>query len=187
MTLSGMAWRPDGVAAAMQTVVARPATRRSSTLFAALAGAALLVGCQNFGHQAPPPAQPLQIETGSRLTLSMPLVFPAGVTTLYLQDNQRVSFAQITRAFPYCRLTRTSAATSQTIQPATFTVESVDYDDREIGTTGQPLNVTHLRLVADSNYTLSCLWPEGGPSRNFLTSMEIQGAVGAYFSMVLVR
>ncbi len=185
MTGSEIARRPGAAPALVRALLARRTLR-----LAAFAGAALLLGCQNLGHRPPPPAQPLQVDAGSRLTLGKPLVFPAGVTTLYLQDNQLVSRAQITQTLPICRLTRASGAESRTIEPTTFTVGSVYYDDREIGSAGQAINVAHLELAADPpqpTLTLSCLWPEGGPSRDFPTSAEIQGAIGAYFSIALVR
>jgi hypothetical protein len=65
----------------------------------------------------------------------------------------------------------------------------VDYDDKEIGSTGNAMNTTRILLVANPTqaFTLSCRWPEGGPSREFLTSEEIQGAIGSHFAMALER
>ncbi|MET0167840.1 MAG: hypothetical protein ABW318_22965 [Vicinamibacterales bacterium] len=160
------------------------------SLSSALMGTALLVGCAGDGPFKPPPSpEPLQIEAGSRFTLRVPLMFSAGTTALYFQDNQLVSPAGIARQLPYCKLTPASGATPQVIEPVTFAVLSVDYDEKQIASTGQLANVTRIELAANPTqpYTLSCQWPPGAPSRSFLTSEEIQGAIGAHFSMALQR
>lgn len=170
----------------------RPAIVRSSNLAAALVATALLVGCETLGLRKPPPvpAEPLQIEAGSLLTLRVPLAFAPDADVLYFQDSRLVSHAGIARDFPYCSLTPASAYTARVIQPGTLEVRSVEYDDKEIGSTGNENNVTRITLMSEPNqsgFTLSCQWPEGGPSRRFLTSEEIQGAIGAQFSMALAR
>jgi hypothetical protein len=160
-------------------------------LVAALMGISMLAGCggDNLFKRPVAPPPPLQIENGSTLTLSAPLTFSPGAKALYFQDNQLVSAGAIARDFPYCGLAPTSGAVPAVINPAAFTVQNVEYDDKGIGSAGNVRNVTRILLVAYATqpYTLSCQWPDGGPSRDFLTSEEIQGAIGSHFSMALDR
>jgi hypothetical protein len=160
-------------------------------LVAALVSASVLAGCASDAlfkrPVAPPP--PLQIEAGSRLTLGAPLRLPPGTAALYFQDNQLVSAGGIARDYPYCKLAPASGTAPGVVDATTFAVQSVDYDDKERGSTGNAMNTTRILLVANPTqaYTLSCRWPEGGPSREFLTSEEIQGAIGSHFAMALER
>jgi hypothetical protein len=166
-----------------------------------LATAGALLGCDSPGPLKPPvappqpllappvvtPADPLRMESGAKLTLRVPLAFPTGANTLYFQNNQLVSAAGIAPELPYCRLTPTGAATPRVLEPGTVTVGSVDYDEKEVGATGRAAMVTRIALLdpKQSRYAMSCQWPEGGPTRGFLTAPQIQGAIGAFFSMAL--
>ena len=203
-----MKQRTVGAGAVTRAMPGIPATARSSSLAAALVAIALLIGCESTGPHEPPPTPPaappqalltppaitpaesLQLATGSKLILRVPLTFPPGAAALHFQRNELVSLAGISRDLPYCRLAPASPAASRVIEPTTFTVGSVAYDDREIGSTGKTVDVTRIELVADPKqprYNLSCQWPEGAPSRSFLTSAQIQGAIGAFFSGALAQ
>jgi hypothetical protein len=155
----------------------------------ALPGAvALLTAC---GHSPNPPIPepPQQVETGSRFTLRTPLDFPAAGSDLLFQNEQMVAAAKLSREMPYCRLVPESG-TRGAIPPGTFTVGSVNYDERETGTTGGMTSVTRIALTADASrqgYMLSCGWPAGAPSRAFLTTQQIYNAIGGQFSMSLLR
>ena len=156
-----------------------------------LMGVALLAGCAGdgvFKKKHPPPAEPAEIETGSRFTLSAPLMFSPGATALYFQGNQLVSPDGMAQSYPYCKLVSNTADAIKTIEPATFVVQNVEYDDKEIGLSGSAVSVTRILLVSGpmQSYTLSCQWPDGG-GQGFLTSEEIQGAIGAYFTLALQR
>ena len=171
---------------------AQPLTERGrgrKTLIPVLTGAGLLAGCAGDGafKQSVAPPAPTQIEAGSTFNLLVPLAFPEGSDALYFQDSQLVSPAGILHDFPYCKLTERSAAAPRLIQPGIFAVVSVEYDDREKGPNGQPQNVTRIVLAANPTqpYSLSCQWPQGGPSRSLLTSEQIQGTIGAHFGMAL--
>jgi hypothetical protein len=67
----------------------------------------------------------------------------------------------------------------------------VNYDEREVGTTGGMAKVTRIALAADPNrpgYTLSCGWPPGTPARGFVSTEQIYNAIGGkYFTMNLLR
>ncbi len=161
-----------------------------ATLRLALFGACtLLLGCEHRPPSAAIPPPPQQVETGSRFRLNSPLAFPAGGTELLFQNEQLVPAGKLSRDMPYCRLTPQSG-TPGTIQPGNFTVGSVNYDERETGAASGMVSVTRIALAADPNrpgYTLSCGWPEGAPSRAFVTTQQIFNAIGGQFSMDLLR
>jgi len=156
---------------------------------AALCGVvALLAACQQ-PPPGPPPAPPQQVEKGSRFTVLAPLGFPAGSSELLFQNEQLVTAAKLSRDMPYCKLAPEAGA-SRTLPPGSLTVRSVDYDEREIGSTPGIASVTRIALVAEPNrpgYTLSCGWPEDAPTRGFLTTQQIYNAIGGQFSMDLLR
>ena len=159
-------------------------------LGASIATIVLLAACagESFLKPPPDPGEPPQIEAGSTFTLNVPLALAEG-DAVYFQDSQIVSRSAISRDLPYCRLAPKSATEPQIVQPATFTVRGIYYDDRQTSATGKVINVTHLDLVAHGTqfYTMSCQFAQGGPSEKFLTSEQILGAIGAQFSMNLQR
>jgi hypothetical protein len=159
---------------------------------ATLLGVVVLAGCAGDRHLftravAPPP--PTQIEVGSTFALKVPLTFSQGSDALYFQDSQLVSPGAITRDLPYCTLAPANPSSPRRLEPGTFAVRSVDYDDNRSAPAGQMVTATRIQLVANPTqpYTLSCQWPPGGPSQSFLTSEQIEGAIGAHFSMALQR
>jgi hypothetical protein len=164
-------------------------TQPSALAWLALAGTlTLLGGCQ---HPAPtaPPAPPQQVETGSRFHLRTPLTFPAGNPELLFQNLQVVNAARLSKGMPFCSLKPAKGA-GPVIQPGRYTVGAVSYDEKEIGTTSAMLSATRIALGAEagqSTYALSCGWPEGAPSRGFLTTQQIYNAIGGQFSMDLLR
>lgn len=156
-----------------------------------LVGIVLLAGCAGdglFKKKLPPPAEPAEIETGSQFTLSAPLKSSPGASALFFQDNQLVSPDGIAQSYPYCKLVSNAAETLGVVSPATFVVQNVEYDDNEIGVSGSAVSVTRILLASGptQSYTLSCQWPDGG-GQGFLTSEEIQGVIGAYFTLALQR
>jgi len=162
--------------------------KRDGILIAAGA-AALLAGCE---HRPPPPiaAPPQQVETGSAFTLAAPLAFPPGSAELLFQNEQVVLAGRLARDQPFCKLAPEAGA-SRTIAPGRLTVGSVNYDEREIGTTSGMTSVTRIALSGDPSrpgYTLSCGWPPGAPPRGFVSTEQIYNAIGGkYFTMSLQR
>lgn len=151
----------------------------------------LLVGCAGGDKLftravAPPP--PAQVEAGSTFTLKVPLTIPQEGDALYFQDNRLVEVGALARDMPYCALAPASPASPRRLEPRTFAVRSVEYDDRS-GVSGQTSDVTRIALAANATqpYTMSCQWPPGAPAQSFLTSEEIIGAIAAYFTMNLQR
>ena len=155
----------------------------------ALPGAlALLVGCQ---HAAPPvaPTPPQQVESGSRFVLRTPLNFPTGNAELLFQNQQLVGAGKLSPSMPYCRL-RPAQGAAGVMQPGTYTVSGVQYDEKEVGATSAMASVTRIALGPDSRqstYALSCGWPAGGPAPAFVTTQQIYNAIGGQFSMDLLR
>jgi xanthine/CO dehydrogenase XdhC/CoxF family maturation factor len=159
---------------------------------ATLLGVALLAGCAGGDKLftravAPPP--PAQVEAGSTLTLKVPLTFPPDAGALYFQDSQIVELVSLARDLPYCALAPASPSSPRRLEPRTFAVRSVEYDDRRSAATGQTADVTRIALAANAAqpYTLTCQWPPGAPSQSFLTSDEIEGAIGGQFATALQR
>ena len=164
---------------------------RMRRVIAVPTGFALLAGCASGGlfKQAVAPPPPTQIEAGSTFTLKVPLLFPEGADVLYFQDSQLVSPAAMARDFPYCKLAPASASSPRRLEPGTFAVRSVEYDDDRSAPTGYMVTATRIALAANATqpYTMTCQWPPGAPSQSFLTSEEIEGAIGGQFSMALQR
>lgn len=149
---------------------------------------ALLAACQQR-PAAPVPVPPQQVETGSMFTLSAPLSFPAGSSELLFQNGQVVPAGKLARDMPFCKLVPASGA-PRAIAPGSFRVGSVNYDEREIGTTSGMVKVTRIALAPAPQapgYALSCWWPEGAPAQCFLTTQQIYNAIGGQFSMQLQR
>jgi len=155
----------------------------------ALPGAlALLVGCQ---HAATPvaPAPPQQVESGSRLVLRTPLNFPAANAELLFQNQQLVDAGKLAPSMPYCRI-KPAPGAAGVMRPGTYTVSTVQYDEREVGATSAMVGVTRIALGPDARqwtYALSCGWLAGGPSPAFVTTQQIYNAIGGHFSMDLLR
>ena len=96
---------PPRAAPPLARVGEREVTGRGMKWWVVLATATVLIGCDSPGPLKPPvappqpllaplvvnPADPLRIESGAKLTLRVPLAFPAGANALYLQNNQLVS------------------------------------------------------------------------------------------------
>lgn len=159
----------------------------------ALLGALLLAGCTSSADKlftravAPPP--PAQVEAGSTFVLKGPLTIPADSDALYFQDNALVDLVGLSRNMPYCALSPASPTSPRTLEPRTFAVRSVEYDDRRAGAAGQTADVTRITLAggAGQPYTMTCQWPPGAPAQSFLTSEEIEGAIASHFALNLQR
>jgi hypothetical protein len=157
---------------------------------AVLGAAALLAACE---HRLPPPpiaAPPQQVQTGSTFTLATPLSFPPESSELLFQNEQLVPAGKLARDMPYCKLAPESGA-ARALPPGNLTVGSVNYDERETGTTSGMTSVTRIALSADParpGYTLSCGWAAGAPARGFVSTQQIYDAIGGkYFTMNLLR
>ena len=171
--------------------IVRTFVPRRGAVLAALLGA-LLTGCSGADKLftravAPPP--PAQVEAGSTFTLKQTLTIPADSDALYFQDNAIVDLGGLSRNMPYCALAPASPVSPRTLEPRSFAVQSVEYDDRRAGAAGQTADVTRIALAANATqpYTMTCQWPPGAPSQSFLSSEEIEGAIASHFAMNLQR
>ena len=167
-------------------------TRSTGAQRLALLGAlTLLAGCQ---HHAPPgpgtiPAPPQQVESGSRFVLRTPLSFPAASGEVLLQNQRVAAGGKPAPNMPYCRL-RPAKGGPGVMPPGTYTVSSVGYDEKEVGSTSAMVSVTRIALGAGTGqpaYALSCGWPDGSQSPAFVTTQQIYDAIGGQFSMDLLR
>ena len=188
---------PGGAGALMQLAEAPLAKPVSGTykrsLSSALMGTALLVGCAGDGPlQATPLPEPLQIEAGSRFTLRVPLMFSQGTEHPLLPGQSARESPPESRVNFHTASSRRRERGCAAGHRARHLRGAERRLRRKAECFNQAswLNVTRIELAANPTqpYTLSCQWPPGRPRRErFLTSEEIQGAIGAHFSMALQR
>ena len=157
-----------------------------------IAAALALTACDTTNYaakqEASTPAAPVvvtEIVQGSRIALRVPLDLPGGRTPLLLQNNAIVAPSQLV-GVPYCRFAGASPQSPRAVKPTTFTVRDIDYDERQ-AVDRKLANVTHYRLATATKtpgYVLSCQWPDGAPSGDFVTAGDVQTAIGAFFTFV---
>jgi len=136
------------------------------------------------------PAAPTDIVVGSRLTLRMPLSFPAGGGMLLFQRNAIVTTAQLVGNVPFCRFAPASGGATGAIKPGVFVVRNIDYDETQTAAPGMPVSVTHYRLEpvpTRPGYVLSCGWPTGAPAPSFVTVDQVQETISAFFRIDSVQ
>ena len=161
-----------------------------AALFAAMLS---LAACDTTNYAAKKEAQtpmapdaPTRIVTGSQMNLRVPIEFPASGAPLLFQGNAIATRAELAKNAPYCRLAGASPNAPRALKPTTFTVRSIDYDDRRAPGGPRPVAVTHYTLVADpaqQAYVLSCQWPEGAPAYAFVTTDEVQATISTFFTL----
>jgi len=166
---------------------------RSMGAVAPLAVILTLAACDTTNYAAKQEAQtptapdtPTQIVVGSRLTLRVALELPASGAPLFFQGNAIATQSELARNAPYCRLAGATASAPRALQPTTFTVRDIDYDDRSSAAGPKAVSVTHYMLASDPKrpwYVLSCQWPEGAPTLAFVTTDEVQATISAFFAL----
>lgn len=168
-------------------------TMRPICLAALFAAVLPLAACDTTNYAAKKEAQtpiapdaPTRIVTGSQMNLRVPLELPANGAPLLFQGNAIATRAELARNAPLCRLAGASSSAPRGLKPTTFTVRSIDYDDRRAPGGPRPVAVTHYTLVAEPTqqaYVLSCHWPEGAPAYAFVTTDEVQATISAFFTL----
>jgi hypothetical protein len=164
-----------------------PIVMRISEVTAVLFLAVIVAACQRTPMPLPP-LPPQEVESGSTMTLLVPLTFASGSELLF-QGQRQVSPTALANTRPYCKLVPLVGA-SRSLKPGPMKVGKVDYEERESGQTSAMYSVTRIALTAAPNqpgYTLSCGWPETGSSAEFLTTEQIYSAIGGQFTMQLQR
>ncbi|NJN40274.1 MAG: hypothetical protein HC807_04645 [Gammaproteobacteria bacterium] len=71
------------------------------------------------------------------------------------------------------------------LKPETFTVRSIDYDERRSAAGPRPVGVTNYQLASAAKhpgYVLSCQLPEGAPPSVFVNYGDVMTAIGAFFT-----
>ena len=141
-----------------------------------------IAACQP--HRTVPPQD---VRNGSILTLSRAIAIPAGSAFVYLQDTQLMAPDALKPDYPYCRFGLDDPASKVSkIEPNAFVVTSVDYDERSTGPRGEVVSATRLNLQSRldaKRYYMTCMLPAVAGYARFVTVPEIQGAVGAIFTL----
>jgi hypothetical protein len=157
-----------------------------------LVGVLLLAACQsrettiNFADPHPPQ----DVSSGSTLTLNTNIVIPAGSAAVHFQDTQLVAIAAIRPNYAYCKFELNDpTSTARNVEPQSFTVASVDYDERSVGSVGEDVSSTRMNLQSRKQakaYRMTCMHPASVASARFVTVSEINGALGNYFTLMRV-
>jgi len=137
----------------------------------------------------PKPVIPQSVTSGSTLLVTAPFVIPRSAPGAYFQDTELRAATDLRREFPYCYLQLGPAATAaRTIGPQTFTVSSVEYDERVQGAAGGFGSITYLNLQSGPQpgpQRMTCMMPGEAAAARFLTPAEIRGALGGYFQLTI--
>jgi hypothetical protein len=130
---------------------------------------------------------PQDVASGSVFTLKKRIVIPAGSAAVQFQDTQLVAPEAIRPNYPYCRFGLDDpASTAREVKPQSFTVTSVDYEERSAGSSGEAASLTRMNLQTAQGakgYRMTCMLPGAAASARFVTVSEINGAVGDFFTL----
>jgi hypothetical protein len=151
-----------------------------------LVGVLEITACQPTAKK-PLTDPPQDVSSGSTLILNKPIVIPAGSAAVHFQDTQLVAPAAIRPNYAYCKFALADpTSTVRTVEPQSFTVASVDYDERSAGSVGDAVSSTRLNLQSGQQtnaYRMTCMLPTAAASGRFVTVSEIDGALGSYFTL----
>ena len=156
---------------------------------AIVVAAAVLAACQSSAPPPLPPMPPQQIESNSTFNLLTPLNFPSAHSELLFQERQLIPLQKLTTAAPYCKLVPSPGA-PLSLAPGPMRVTNVSYDEREVGQSSSLYSLTRIGLSTGSpqpSYEMRCGWPRPAANAKFLTSEQINSAIGGQFSLQLVR
>ena len=154
-----------------------------------LVGVLVLAACRsgNTTIVLADPHPPQDVPSGSTLTLNQTIVIPAGSAALHFQDTQLVALAAIRPNYAYCKFELDDPAnTARNVEPQLFTVASVDYDERSVGSLGEDVSSTRMNLQSGQQttaYRMTCMLPAAIASGRFVTVSEINGALGSFFTL----
>lgn len=130
---------------------------------------------------------PQDVSSGSTLILNRAIVIPAGSAIVHFQDSQVVAPAAIRPNYAYCKFGLDDpTSTARTVEAQSFTVGSVDYDERSAGSVGDTVSATRMNLKTGQQataYHLTCMLPTAADSARFVTVSQINGAVGGFFTL----
>jgi len=152
-----------------------------------LMGILELAACQSRGTKSILIDPPQDVSSGSTLTLNKTIVIPAGSTAVHFQDTQLVALAAIRPDYAYCKFEfNDPTSTARNVEPQSFTVTSVDYDERSVGSVGDDVSSTRMNLQSERQaaaYRMTCMLPATVASARFVTVSEINGALGGFFTL----
>ena len=149
--------------------------------------AAGLAACQPRAHRDPLADAPEDVPAGSTFTLNQSIVIPAGSPAVYFQDAQLVTAGGLRPRYAYCKFgTDDPASTEREIKPQPFTVSGVEYEEKASGPVGEAVSLTRMNLQTSQKvqgYNMTCGLPGAAESARFVTVSEINGAIGAFFTL----
>ena len=147
-----------------------------------------LTACQSRDTRITFSDPPQAVPSGSTLTLNETIVIPAGSAAVHFQDTQLVASADIRPNYAYCKFELNDpASTASTVEPQSFTVASVDYNERTVGSVGDVVSSTRMNLQTGQQtnaYRMICMLPASVYSGRFVTVSEINGALGSFFTLM---
>lgn len=155
-----------------------------------LVGILALAACQSRATRITPVDPPQDVSSGSTLILNKTIVIPAGSAGVHFQDTQLVAPAAIRPNYAYCKFELNDpTSTARNVEPQSFTVASVDYDERSVGSVGDVVSATRMNLQSGGQttaYRMTCMLPASVDPARFVTVSEINGALGSYFTLIRV-
>jgi len=138
-------------------------------------------------HPHPKAQSPQEVRNGSVLTLKQSLSIPGDSAFVYFQDQRQVSPNSLRPNYPYCRFGFDDpASAARVVAPNAFVVTGVDYDERSLGSTGEPVSATRMNLqteLGQGGYHMTCMLPASGGYGRFINVPEIRGAIGEFFTL----
>jgi hypothetical protein len=136
------------------------------------------------------PHPPQDVPSGSTLTLNQTIVIPPASAAVHFQDTQLIAIAAIRPNYAYCKFELNDPTnTARNVEPQSFTVASVDYDERSVGSVGETVSSTRMNLQSwqqTTAYRMTCMLPAAVASGRFVTVSEINGALGSFFTLTRV-
>ena len=152
-----------------------------------LLGVLELAACQSRDIRITFADPPQAVPSGSTLTLNETIVIPAGSAAVHFQDTQLVAPAAISPDYAYCKFELNDpVSTTRNVEPQSFTVASVDYNERSAGSVGEVVSSTRMNLQSGQQmtaYRMTCMLPAAVASARFVTVSEINGALGSFFTL----
>jgi hypothetical protein len=145
-----------------------------------------LAGCQSIWQKKESSLPPQKVDPGSTFTVVNDFLVPAGDSSVYFQDARLYPQGEIQPNYPYCEFATGAATADGEVIKGTYTVSSVEYDERVAGQGGLDSSLTEIYLQEASTgkrYRMNCMLPLLSRGAEFVTPAEIQGAVGGHMDL----
>ena len=127
---------------------------RTLALAVLLTGVLAITACHRNQKITPLPPGPQTVTSGSTLQVVETFVIPNGQARVYFQDAQIVSANDLHRNYPYCQFELPSpVTTARTIEPQTYTIGNVEYDEQNEVAGGKFASVVYYNLQRGAQHT----------------------------------